>query len=368
MLYALLTALYEHFESLSFFRLFTYITFRSILAAITAFTVSLLFGPILIRLLKRKRIKDKAWGYGIVNVEGKTGTPTMGGILIFASLGAAVLFWCDLTNRYIQILIFAVAWFSMLGFLDDYLKMKFDSKVGLSEKYKLLAQGTFGLILGIVYYVPILSPTSSELSDKLFIPFFKAPVMDLGPLYIIFIVFTVTAISNSVNLADGLDGLAIVPSFFIAGVYGIFAYVIGNMVLAQHFLFDYLPGTGEIAIFCAGMFGAGLGFLWFNAYPAHIFMGDIGSLGLGGILGTIAVLIKQEMLFLLVGGVFVAETVTSLLQKYIYIPMKGRRLFFRAPLHHTFQHRGIAETKVVIRFWIVAAILALISLSALKIR
>jgi len=368
MLYALLSKLYADFSELSFFRLFTYITFRSILAAMTAFFICLIVGPPFIRYLKRRRIEDLAWGYGIVNVEGKTGTPTMGGFLIFFAIGLSAFFWCDLTNRYIQILFFAILWFTALGFIDDYMKYKQASKIGLPARYKLAAQGSFGIILGIIYLHPRISPVDFQFAQQLFVPFYKAPVVELGIGYVLFIALTITAISNSVNLADGLDGLAIVPSFFIAAVFGIFAYIIGNFILADYFLFEFLPGTGEIAIFCAAMFGAGMGFLWFNSYPAQIFMGDIGSLGLGGILGTIAVLIKQEFLFVVVGGIFVAEAASSLLQRYIYIPMKGRRLLFRAPLHHTFQHRGLAETKVVIRFWIISAILALISLSALKIR
>jgi len=367
-LYALLNSLYEHFTSLSFFRLFNYITFRSILAAITAFILSISLGPPLIRLLKNQRIKDIAWGYGIVDVEGKTGTPTMGGFLIFSAIGISSFLWCDLFNRYIQILFLAVIWFSILGFIDDYLKIKHRSKTGLQARYKLLAQAFFGIMLGIIYINPHFSPVDFEFAQQLHIPFHKVPIWDMGIWYVFFIALTITAISNSVNLADGLDGLAIVPSFFVAAVFGIFAYVIGNYILADHFLFTYLQGAGEITIFCSAIFGAGIGFLWFNAYPAQIFMGDIGSLGLGGILGTIAVLTKQELLFMIAGGIFVTEAATSLLQRYIYIPVRGRRLFFRAPLHHTFQHRGLAETKVVVRFWIVSALLALLSLSALKIR
>ena len=368
MLYSLMNYLYEQFEFLSFCRLFTYITFRAILSAITAFVFCLFIGPPLIRFLKKEKIKDQAWSYGIVNVEGKTGTPTMGGILIFGAIGAASLLWCDLTNRYIQILLGAMAWFGVMGFVDDFLKMKFASKTGLKEHYKLLAQMSFGFILAIIYLTPAISPVPFDKATLLYLPFIKNPIINLGFFYSFFIVFVITAISNSVNLADGLDGLAIVPSFFVSAVFGIFAYVLGNTVLSQYFLFEYLAGSGEISIFCSGLFGAGLGFLWFNAYPAQIFMGDTGSLGLGGLLGTISILIKQEFLFIIAGGIFVAEALSVLLQKYIYFPYKGRRLFFRAPLHHTFQHRGIAETKVVVRFWIISAILILISLSALKIR
>ncbi len=368
MLYTLFDYLYSHIHSLSFMRLFTYITFRAILAAITAFLLSLLFGPPIIRMLKKRRIKDIAWNYGVVDVQAKDGTPTMGGLLILFSIGVASLLWCDLSNRFVHILFGAFVWFGGMGALDDYLKSHRNSKEGLKEHYKYALQLGFGVILSILYLHPSLTPVDPNFATELHLPFLKTPIANLGMYYSLLILFTITAISNSVNLADGLDGLAIVPSFLIAGVYAIFAYVIGNILLSSHFLFRYLPGSGEIAVFCGSIFGAGIGFLWFNAYPALIFMGDIGSLSLGGMLGTIAVLIKQEFLFIIAGGIFVAEAASVLIQKYIYIPFVGRRLFYRTPLHHTFQHRGYAETKVVIRFWIVSAIFALISLAALKIR
>ncbi len=368
MLYTLMLALNEQFPSLTFLRLFDYITFRAIFSAITAFLFSLMIGPPLIRYLKRSNRTDQAWEYGLVNVEGKSGTPTMGGILILSAIGLSCILWCDLANRFIQILLFAIIWFGAMGAMDDHLKLKYNSKLGMPEKYKLLFQGGFGVVLSIIYLHPLLSPVSIEFASKLYLPFVKSPVLDLGVFYGLFIILVVTAISNSVNLADGLDGLAIVPSFFVASVYGVFAYIIGNFNLAEHFLFPFMGGTGEIVIFCAAMLGAGIGFLWYNAYPAQIFMGDTGSISLGGLLATIAILTKQEFLFLIVGGVFVAEAFTVFIQKYIYIPVIGRRLFYRAPLHHALQHRGIAETKVVIRLWIVAAILAMLSLSTLKIR
>ncbi len=368
MLYALMNYLLNHYPSMSYLRLFEYITFRVILSAITAFVFSLMIGPPLIRFFKRHRTTDTAWDYGLVNVEGKSGTPTMGGILILAAIGFATVLWNDLSNRFIQILIFAIIWFGFIGGIDDYLKLKYQSKLGLSEKHKLIGQMTFGGILSIVYLIPALSPVKAQFSTLLFIPFYKESIADLGIFYSLFIILVITAISNSVNLADGLDGLAIVPAFFVAIGFGIIAYIIGNIKMAEHFLFEYLSGAGEISIFCASILGAGIGFLWYNAYPAQIFMGDTGSLSLGGILGTISVLTKQEFLFLILGGVFVAEAFSVFVQKYISIPLLGRRYFFRAPLHHTLQYRGLAETKVVIRFWIIAAILALVAISSLKIR
>ncbi|MBN1878735.1 phospho-N-acetylmuramoyl-pentapeptide-transferase [bacterium] len=367
MLYSLTTWLNANFDSLSWLRLFSYITFRAILAALTAFIMALFFGPPLIRWLKKCGSTDLAWGFGLVNVQSKSGTPTMGGILILATIISSTLLWCDLSNRFIQLLLSAAIWFGCIGALDDYLKLKHKSKAGLSEKKKILSQVGFGILLSLIYLHPDLSPVPMNIATKLFVPFFKNPIADMDYAYGLFIIFVVVAISNSVNLADGLDGLAIVPSFFVAGVFGAFSYVIGNTVLAQYLLFDYMPGSGEILIFCAAMIGSGIGFLWYNAYPAQIFMGDTGSLALGGLLGTIAILIKQEFLFVIAGGVFVAEAATVFLTKYIYVP-RGKRFFFRAPLHHSLQYRGLAETKVVIRLWIVAALLALFAATALKIR
>ncbi len=367
MLYSLLSWLNANFESLSWMRLFSYITLRAILAAVTAFILALMFSPPLIRWLKKHGSTDLAWGYGLVSVQSKSGTPTMGGFLILTTILSSTLLWCDLTNRNIQILLVSALWFGAVGARDDYLKLKYKSKEGLSERKKILLQVLFGLLLSLVYLLPATSPVPANLATKLFIPFYKSPIADLGFAYAIFITFVIVAISNSVNLADGLDGLAIVPAFFVAAVFGAFSYVIGNFVISQYLLFDYMPGSGEILIFCSAMIGSGIGFLWYNAYPAQIFMGDTGSLALGGLLGTIAVLIKQEFLFVIAGGVFVAEAATVFLTKYIFVP-RGRRLFFRAPLHHSLQYRGLAETKVVIRLWIVAAILALAAATALKIR
>lgn len=367
MLYKLFNILYRHFDSLSWLRLFSYITLRAIFAAVTAFLMSLLFSPPLIRWLKKRGSTDLAWGYGLVNVQTKSGTPTMGGFLILAAILFSTLLWCDLNNRFIQLLLSATLWFGCIGAWDDYLKLHHKSKAGLSDKKKILLQILFGIFLSLIYLNPSLSPAPAGLASKLFLPFMKTPVADMGVFYGFFIIFVIVAISNSVNLADGLDGLAIVPAFFVAAVFGAFSYVIGNVVISEYLLFDYMTGAGEILIFCSAIIGSGIGFLWYNAYPAQIFMGDTGSLALGGLLGTVAVLIKQEFLFVIAGGVFVAEAASVFLTKYIFVP-KGRRLFFRAPLHHSLQYRGLAETKVVVRLWIVAAILALFAASALKIR
>jgi len=367
MIYKLMSYLEQHYESLSWLRLFGYITFRAILAAVTAFVMSLILGPPFIRFLKSKRTTDLAWDYDLGNSQGKSGTPTMGGILILTTILLSSLTWCDLSNRFIQILLIAVFWFGAIGARDDYLKLRDKSKAGMSETHKIFLQALFGIFLSIICIHPEFSPLPADLSTKLFLPFMKNPIADLGIAYGLLIIIVIVAISNSVNLTDGLDGLAIVPSFFIAAVFGAFAYVIGNTILSDYLLFEYVSGSGEMLIFCSSIIGAGIGFLWFNAYPAQIFMGDTGSLALGGILGTIAVLIKQEFLFVIAGGVFVFEAFSVFMTRYIYIP-RGKRLFFRAPIHHSLQYRGLAETKVVVRIWIVAAILALFAATALKIR
>jgi phospho-N-acetylmuramoyl-pentapeptide-transferase len=367
MLHSLFSYLYENFEQLSWLRMFSYLTLRAIFAAVTAFLLALFFSPPLIRWLKKRGSTDLAWGYGLVNIQSKTGVPTMGGFLILAGILSSTLLWCDLGNRFIQLLLAATIWFGGIGAWDDYLKLRDKSKDGLSEKKKILLQALFGVFLSFVYLNPLWSPAPDHLASQLFMPFVKNPVADLGLFYGIFVTFVVVAISNSVNLADGLDGLAIVPAFFVAAVYGAFAYIIGNMVISEHLLFDFMPGAGEILIFCSAIIGSSIGFLWYNAYPAQIFMGDTGSLALGGLLATVAVLIKQEFLFLIAGGVFVAEAASVFLTKYVYVP-RGKRLFFRAPLHHSLQYRGLAETKVVVRLWIVAAILALFAVATLKIR
>lgn len=369
MLYHLGTYLYHTVADLSFLRLFTYLSFRAIGAALTAFAVTVLFGERLIHFLYLKRIRDVPREYTTMSAADKSGTPTMGGLLIITAILTSTVLWCDLLSRFTQVMLFTLLWFTVLGATDDYLKIKHtDSDRGLSQATKFFVQVTFGLLLGVVFLTPGVSPVAPTVASKLYLPFIKTPVLDLGWWYLPFIAFVVVAIANSVNFADGLDGLAIVPVSFIIAVYGVFAYVVGNVIYSNYLQFFYLPGSGELTIICAAIFGASLGFLWYNTYPAQVFMGDVGSLTLGGIVGTLAVLLKQEFLFLIVGGVFVVEAFSVLIQEKIGVNWLGRRLFYRAPLHQTFQYRGLAETKVVVRFWIIAGILALIGLSTLKIR
>ena len=365
--------LYELFYSpegtFSFFRLFSYISVRAVMAFILAFLISILVGKKTINTLFRKGIREKVREYEGITSSSKKGTPTMGGILIIISILIPALFCCNLTSRYVQLLILALIWFGFIGAVDDLLKIKAQkSDRGLSRSKKLLLQGIFGLILGIVILHKASTPYEENIIYNLYIPFYKEPLLNLGWFYLPFIVFVVMSISNAVNFADGLDGLAIVPSMTTSAVFGIFAYILGNYNYSSYLLFDFFNGTGEVAIFCAAIMGAGLGFLWYNAYPAQVFMGDTGSQALGGIIATMAILIKQEFLFLIAGGIFLVEAFSVLIQDRIGIARIGRRIFFRAPLHHTFQHRGIAETTVVVRFWIVAVFLALISIVTLKIR
>ena len=329
----------------------------------------LLFGRPIITWLLKKGIRENIRTYGDVTNPHKRGTPTMGGIIVAGAILVPVLFWANLGNRYTQVLIMALVWFSGIGALDDLLKIRnLQTDLGLSRKWKLLLQAIFGLGLGILIISSRWSPFPEGIAADIYLPFVKEAVINLGWGYIPFVIFTVMSISNAVNFADGLDGLAIVPASVTAAVYGIFAYILSNVNYSGYLLFYHFPGSGEATVFCAALIGAGLGFLWYNAYPAQIFMGDVGSLMLGGTIASMAVLLKQEFLFLIVGGIFLAEAFSVLLQDRIGIAWLGRRLMYRAPLHHTFQHRGIPETTVVVRFWIISVVLALIGLATLKIR
>lgn len=369
MLYHLTLYLYDTIDLLSFLRLFQYLSFRAICAALTAFIITLLFGERLIRLLYVHHIRDNPRSYDIMSTASKAGTPVMGGLLIILAIFTSTILWCDLLNRFTVIFFLALVCFTALGAVDDYRKIKYqDSDRGLSQATKLLCQAGYGAVLGLLFLIPDLSPVKAEIATQLYIPFLKVPLMDLGWWYLPFIVFVIVSITNAVNFADGLDGLSVVPVAFTIAVYGVFAYVIGNAIHSNYLQFFYLPGSGELTVICAAVFGACLGFLWYNAYPAQVFMGDIGAMTLGGIVGTLAVLLKQEFLFLIIGGIFVVEAFSVLIQEKIGINWLGRRIFYRAPIHHSLQHRGLAETKVVIRFWIIAGILALIGLSTLKIR
>lgn len=384
MIYYLAKYVLEPLQGFEWLRLVSYVSFRSIVSAITAFGLILLLGNRMIRWLYLKGARDTVHNYGIQDQESKRGTPTMGGVMLIGSLFVSIILWNDLANPFVQWLLLAMLWFGGIGFIDDYRKMRHqDSRLGMSQAAKLGLQALFGIVFMTAFLSSEFSPLSADRvhllqgaagvdpeNYKFFLqlPFNKYPVVDLSWFYLPFGVFVILAISNSVNFSDGLDGLAIVPATLTAVVYGMFAYIIGNSIHANTLLFTHLVGSAEISIILSALVGAGLGFLWFNAYPAQIFMGDTGSMALGGMLAVAAIMIKQEFLFLLAGGIFVIEGASVLIQEKIGIGILGRRLFHRAPIHHNFQHLGIAETKVVVRFWIVGIILMLISLATIKIR
>jgi len=349
--------------------LFRYLTARSVFAVITAFLLTLLVGRPVINALYRRGYRSAERSYGDINTASKAGTPVMGGILLLLSgLGSAAL-WCDLGNPFVLALLAASLWFAAMGAMDDLLKVRRgDSDKGLSRAAKYFGQIAFGLALGLLVVNASTSPLPAQVASQLHVPFYKHALLDLGWLYVAFIVVMIVYSANAVNFADGMDGLAIVPSFFVLVVLGVFGYVLGNVKLTEYLFYPYLPGAGEVAVFCAALGGAALGFLWFNAHPAEVFMGDTGSLLLGGAMGTAAVLLKQEVLFVLAGGVFAAEILSTAIQEWIGLGLLKRRIFARAPIHHTFQHRGMAETKVVVRFWIVSALLAALAVATLKIR
>lgn len=369
MVYEIGNALMQYSDAFSFFRLVNYITFRAIMAALTAVIFLFLFSRRFILFVHRRSILDQIRETGVHSAQDKSGTPTMGGVLIIGAVFSSMVIWGNWHNPFLICSVAAMLWFGLLGFCDDYSKVQRHSgDLGLSERNKLVAQGFFAV--GFAWFcVGPYAPLEAATATKLYVPFYKNALLDPGPiLYGAFIALFVVFVSNAVNITDGLDGLAITPSLFVVAVLGIFAYVEGNRIYSGYLFYPYLRGAGELTIFGAAFVGAGLGFLWYNAYPAQIFMGDTGSLAIGGTMATMSVLLKQEMLFPLLGGLFLAEAITSQIQDKIGVRWLGRRIFYRAPLHHNLQHKGIAETKVVIRLWIVAGILALISLATLKLR
>lgn len=369
MFYWLADILYDPEGTLSFLRLISYLSVRAILAFVTAFVFALFFGRRIILWLMKRGARETIRDYSDFVNESKKGTPTMGGILLFLSIIIPALCWCNLSNKYILLLAGATVWFFLIGCWDDLQKLRGrHSDKGLTRIEKLVLQGVFGILLGLLLFYSTWSPFPQDIASAIFVPFLKTPLLQIPWLTFLFVIFVVLSISNAVNFADGLDGLAVVPASVVAGVYGIFAYILGNTILSAYLLYPYMPGSGEMTVYCAAVMGGGLGFLWFNAYPAQVFMGDSGSIMLGGILATMAVLLKQEVLFIIIGGIFLAEACSVLIQDRLGIARLGRRIFFRAPLHHSFQYRGMPETTVVVRFWIVSILLALLGLVTLKIR
>jgi phospho-N-acetylmuramoyl-pentapeptide-transferase len=360
MLYHLLYPLHQTYI---IFNIFKYITFRSAGAALTAFLTSVIFAPFVIKRLKKLKI-SQGKRVDIPGNQAKESTPTMGGVFILSAIIISTLLWADLTNRFVQLILFVTIWLGALGFLDDYLKIKRKGPRGLSPRYKLIGQ--LLLAAGIGWYL-CSSPFLQEYATKLSIPFFKKILPNLGWFYIPFIILVIVGSSNAVNLTDGLDGLAIGLLLVAGATYALLAYLTGHSQFSEYLGIIHLAGSGELAIFLAGLVGACLGFLWFNAYPAQVIMGDTGSLALGGALGTVAVLIKKELLLVIVGGVFVLEALSVGIQ-VVSFKLRGKRVFKMAPIHHHFQLLGWAEPKIIVRLWIVGLMFALLSLMTLKLR
>jgi phospho-N-acetylmuramoyl-pentapeptide-transferase len=359
MIYHLLYPLHTSFSA---FNVFRYITFRTIYASLTAFLICFLIGPWVIRKLSELQIGQFVRDDGPQTHLKKAGTPTMGGIFIIGSVVISVLLWSNLTNFYVWILLGVTLGFSGIGFIDDYLMQIKKQSKGLTVKGKFMLQILVAFFAGLaLYMIP-------EFDTKVTIPFFKNVSPDLEWGYILFAVLVIVGFSNAVNLTDGLDGLAIGPAVIAFAAYMVFAYVTGHIKIAQYLQLNYVAGSGEVSVFCGAMVGAGLGFLWFNTYPAQVFMGDVGSLPIGAALGTAAVVTKQEVLLVLVGGLFVMETLSVIFQVGFFKMTHGRRIFRMAPIHHHFELKGWPEPKVIVRFWIIAIALALVAMSTLKIR
>lgn len=360
----MLVSLFDYLSQFySGFGVFQYLTLRAILGVLTALWVSLLVGPAMIRRLTEYKIGQQVRSDGPQTHLSKAGTPTMGGALILFALSVSVLLWGDLSNRYIWGVIIVTLLFGLIGGVDDYKKLKFGNSKGLSSGEKFFWQSVVGFAAAIAFYFMAQSPVETTL----IIPVFKDFAFQLGWLFIPLTWFVIVGFSNAVNLTDGLDGLAIMPTVMVAAGFAIIAYATGHSEFSDYLGIPYVPGVGELVVFCAALIGAGLGFLWFNAYPAQVFMGDIGALALGAALGTLAVMVRQEVVLLIMGGVFVMETVSVMLQVGFF-KMTRRRIFRMAPLHHHFELKGWPEPKVIVRFWIMSVILVLIGLATLKVR
>ncbi len=362
MLYHLLYPLTKYIGGLNLFR---YITFRTAGATVTAIFICLILGPMFIRLLKKYQVSEKIREEGPVSHRAKAGTPTMGGLIILCGVVIPTLLWADLTNFSVLMVLLVTVWMGLIGYMDDYLKVVKNQPRGMIGRKKLVGQILLGLIFGL--FLTYLEP-SSHYDATTDIPFFKNYILNLGILYIPFIIIVITGSSNAVNLTDGLDGLAIGLCGICFLAFAVFAYVTGRLDFSAYLQIDYLAGAGELSIFCGAAVGAALGFLWFNTHPAEVFMGDTGSLSLGGALGAIAILLKKELLLVIIGGVFVMEALSVILQVGSYRFRNKKRIFKMAPIHHHFELAGWPESKVVVRFWILGALCALLTLATLKVR
>lgn len=379
-------------QDMGVLRIFGYISFRAVFATLTALSIGLAAGPAVIRLLTRLKVGQAVRTDGPQTHLVKSGTPTMGGLLILIAIAVSALLWCDLSNRFVWVVLIVTMGFGVIGWVDDYRKVVYKNPNGMSSREKYFWQSVIGLASAVylafavsgqsnfevwhLFVEWVKSGFSMDLPPKadFIIPFFKMVSYPLGVWgFIALTYFVIVGTSNAVNLTDGLDGLTIMPTIMVGTALGVFAYLTGHAVYSRYLFIPFIPGTGELLVFCGAMAGAGLAFLWFNAHPAQMFMGDVGALALGGALGTIAVIVRQEIVLFVMGGIFVAETVSVMLQVtyFKYTKRKygvGRRIFLMAPLHHHFEQKGWKETKVVVRFWIITMILVLIGLSTLKIR
>ncbi|GAA5317776.1 MAG: phospho-N-acetylmuramoyl-pentapeptide-transferase [Candidatus Pelagadaptatus aseana] len=347
----------------SFFGVFQYLTLRAILGVLTALAISLLLGPWMIRKLNELQIGQSVRDDGPESHLSKSGTPTMGGTLILASIFISTLLWGDLSNRYIWLVLIVTAIFAAVGWVDDYRKVIESNSRGLPARWKYFWQSVAGLGAALYLYYTATSPAETQL----IVPFFKNVAIDMGPFFIVLTYFVIVGSSNAVNLTDGLDGLAIMPTVLVGGALGVIAYLVGHAEFARYLHIPYIAGAGELVVFCAALGGAGLGFLWFNTYPAQVFMGDVGALALGAALGVIAVIVRHEIVFFIMGGIFVMETVSVILQVASY-KLTGRRIFRMAPLHHHYELKGWPEPRVIVRFWIITVMLVLFGLATLKLR
>ncbi|MEW5834591.1 MAG: phospho-N-acetylmuramoyl-pentapeptide-transferase [Pseudomonadota bacterium] len=350
----------RHFTAI---HLFQYITFRTIMAALTALALSLLFGPAVIRKLAMLKAGQVVRTDGPQTHLTKAGTPTMGGVMILLSVAVSTLLWADLHNRYVWVVLAVTLGFGAIGFYDDYRKIVLRDSRGLASRWKYFWQSVFGLIAAWFLYHTAQIPAETAL----YVPLFKQVAVPLGVLFVVLAYFMIVGFSNAVNLTDGLDGLAIMPTVLVSGALGVFAYLAGNKVFSEYLGIPSIPGAGELSIYCGALAGAGLGFLWFNTYPAQVFMGDVGALAIGAALAAIAVIVRQEIVLLVMGGVFVMETVSVMMQVASF-KLTGKRIFRMAPIHHHFELKGWPEPRVIVRFWIISVVLVLIGLATLKVR
>ena len=345
------------------FSMFQYLTLRAILGVMTALGIALIVGPTMIRRLSFKQIGQVIRDDGPQSHLSKSGTPTMGGALILVAIAISTLLWADLNNRYIWVVLLVTMLFGVIGFIDDYIKLVRQDPKGLASRYKYFWQSVVGAGAAVFLYTSATIPAETEL----IIPFFKDVIIPLGAWYMLLTYLVIVGSSNAVNLTDGLDGLAIMPTVMVAGALGLFSYLAGHAEFARYLSIPYIPSAGELTIFCAAMVGAGLGFLWFNTYPAQVFMGDVGALALGAALGCVAVLVRQELVLLIMGGVFVAETLSVVVQVASY-KLRGKRVFLMAPIHHHYELKGWPEPRIIVRFWIITVFLVLVGIATLKIR